>query len=283
VPSEQLLKAKDIQVTSQYQQEADSKFQLTVPYLIASQKPQIQLLPMSGNDQLSSNDLKQSLVIKGQLAGVNVDTLDTERPVVIMVDDKEIVAKVDPHGIFTGAVDGKVLLSSPTKLVKASVNFKNNNQTELATSRPYFIDTATHPQSALDMDVQPVQVIQPDQKRSVELSGKVIKSYSTLWLYLAIIMDNLASGLAGAAFIAFLSSLTSVSFTAVQYAIFSSLMTLTPKLLGGYSGTIVSNIGYPNFFLMTTLIGIPILILVVWVAKLLRDHERNQTTQQTGE
>ncbi len=283
VPSEQLLKAKDIQVTSQYQQEADSKFQLTVPYLIASQKPQIQLLPMSGNDQLSSNDLKQSLVIKGQLAGVNFDTLDTERPVVIMVDDKEIVAKVDPHGIFTGAVDGKVLLNSPTKLVKASVNFKNNNQTELATSRPYFIDTATHPDSALDMDVQPVQVIQPDQKSSVELSGKVIKSYSTLWLYLAIIMDNLASGLAGAAFIAFLSSLTSVSFTAVQYAIFSSLMTLTPKLLGGYSGTIVSNIGYPNFFLMTTLIGIPILILVVWVAKLLRDHERNQTTQQTGE
>ena len=163
------------------------------------------------------------------------------------------------------------------------VNFKNNNQTELATSRPYFIDTATHPDSALDMDVQPVQVIQPDQKSSVELSGKVIESYSTLWLYLAIIMDNLASGLAGAAFIAFLSSLTSVSFTAVQYAIFSSLMTLTPKLLGGYSGTIVSNIGYPNFFLMTTLIGIPILILVVWVAKLLRDHERNQTTQQTGE
>ncbi|MGL5213348.1 MAG: VOC family protein, partial [Acinetobacter junii] len=87
----------------------------------------------------------------------------------------------------------------------------------------------------------------------------------------------------GVTVIAFLSSLTSVSFTAVQYAIFSSLMTLTPKLLGGYSGTIVSNIGYPNFFLMTTLIGIPILILVVWVAKLLRDHERNQTTQQTGE
>ena len=93
-------------------------------------------------------------------------------------------------------------------------------------------------------------------------------------------MDNLASGLAGAAFIAFLSSLTSVSFTAVQYAIFSSLMTLTPKILGGYSGTIVTNIGYPNFFLMTTLIGIPILILVVWVAKLLRDHQHTQLQQK---
>ncbi len=50
-------------------------------------------------------------------------------------------------------------------------------------------------------------------------------------------------------------------------------MTLTPKILGGYSGTIVSNIGYPKFFLMTTLIGIPILVLVVWVAKLLRQHQ----------
>ena len=107
------------------------------------------------------------------------------------------------------------------------------------------------------------------------MSGKVITSYSKAWLYFAIIVDNLASGLAGAAFIAFLSSLTSVSFTAVQYAIFSSLMTLTPKILGGYSGTIVSHIGYPKFFLMTTLIGIPILLLVVWVAKLLRQHQQN--------
>jgi PAT family beta-lactamase induction signal transducer AmpG len=107
-----------------------------------------------------------------------------------------------------------------------------------------------------------------------QVSGKVIKAYSKIWLYFAIIMDNLASGMAGAAFIAFLSSLTSVSFTAVQYAIFSSLMTLTPKILGGYSGSIVNHIGYPNFFLMTTCIGIPILILVAWVAKLLAQQQQ---------
>jgi PAT family beta-lactamase induction signal transducer AmpG len=107
-----------------------------------------------------------------------------------MVDDKEIVAKVDPHGIFTGAVDGKVLLNSPTKLVKASVNFKNNNQTELATSRPYFIDTATHPDSALDMDVQPVQVIQPDQKAQLNFLVKSLKAtvpYGYIWRLLWII------------------------------------------------------------------------------------------------
>jgi PAT family beta-lactamase induction signal transducer AmpG len=42
-------------------------------------------------------------------------------------------------------------------------------------------------------------------EQPVEVSGKVIKPYSSLWLYFAIIVDNLASGLAGAAFIAFLS------------------------------------------------------------------------------
>jgi PAT family beta-lactamase induction signal transducer AmpG len=79
---------------------------------------------------------------------------------------------------------------------------------------------------------------------------------------LAVTADNLAAGFASAAFVAFLSSLTCVSFTAVQYAIFSSLMTLFPKTIGGYSGTIVDAIGYPGFFTFTTLIGIPVLWLV---------------------
>ncbi|MCI0654783.1 MAG: MFS transporter [Methylococcaceae bacterium] len=81
-------------------------------------------------------------------------------------------------------------------------------------------------------------------------------------LYIVISADNLTAGLAGAAFVAFLSSLTSVSFTAMQYALFSSLMTLIPKLLGGYSGTMVEAIGYSNFFLVASLMGVPVLVLV---------------------
>lgn len=281
VPNEVLAKANAVQVSARYQNQADSNIQLAVPYLITSQQPQIQLLPISNDDQLTLKELKQSLVVKGQLAGIKAEDLNAERPVVLKLDGQEFVAKVDSSGLFTGAVDGKLLQASSSKTITAWANLKNNTGHELLATRQYCIDT-TAPTDALDIDIQPVAVIDPGQAGTVELSGKVIKSYSSLWLYLAIIIDNLASGLAGAAFIAFLSSLTSVSFTAVQYAIFSSLMTLTPKLLGGYSGTIVSNIGYPNFFLMTTLIGIPILVLVVWVAKLLRDHE-NQTTQQKGE
>jgi PAT family beta-lactamase induction signal transducer AmpG len=91
--------------------------------------------------------------------------------------------------------------------------------------------------------------------------------HDMLMLYIVISADNISAGLASAAFIAFLSSLTNISFTAVQYAIFSSLMTLLPKILGGYSGTMVENIGYQSFFLLTALMGVPVLILIVWAGK----------------
>jgi PAT family beta-lactamase induction signal transducer AmpG len=86
--------------------------------------------------------------------------------------------------------------------------------------------------------------------------------HSLPMLYLVISADNLAAGLASAAFVAFLSSLTNVRFTAIQYAIFSSLMTLIPKTLSGYSGTMVDSLGYPMFFSLTAIMGLPVLVLV---------------------
>ena len=86
-------------------------------------------------------------------------------------------------------------------------------------------------------------------------------------LYLVIGADNLTAGLASAAFVAYLSSLTSLSFTSMQYAIFSSLMTLIPKLLGGYSGTVVEAVGYSWFFLGAAVIGIPVFFLVALAAR----------------
>ncbi len=91
-------------------------------------------------------------------------------------------------------------------------------------------------------------------------------------LAVVIAADNLSGGIATTAFIAFLSSMTNVSFTAVQYAIFTSIMTLFPKLIGGYSGTVVSNLGYPTFFLITALLGIPVLLLVLLIGYLLRER-----------
>lgn len=82
--------------------------------------------------------------------------------------------------------------------------------------------------------------------------------------------DNLSTGIATTAFVAFLSSLTNVSFTAVQYAIFSSMMSLCPKLIGGYSGTMVSAFGYERFFLATAIMGIPVLFLVMAAGRAVR-------------
>ena len=86
-------------------------------------------------------------------------------------------------------------------------------------------------------------------------------------LIMVIAADNLSAGLAVAAFVAWLSSLTSVSFTATQYAIFSSVMTLFPKLIGGYSGTIVKEHGYSDFFLMTAALGVPVIVLILFLSR----------------
>ena len=77
--------------------------------------------------------------------------------------------------------------------------------------------------------------------------------------------DNLAGGVASAAFIAYLSSLTNVSYSATQYALFSSMMLLLPKFLAGFSGDFVNAYGYAQFFTSTALLGVPVLLLV-WLA-----------------
>ena len=74
--------------------------------------------------------------------------------------------------------------------------------------------------------------------------------------------DNLSSGIASAAFIAYLSSLTNIKFSATQYALLSSMMLLLPKFIAGFSGEFVNAYGYAYFFNATALLGMPVLILV---------------------
>jgi PAT family beta-lactamase induction signal transducer AmpG len=84
--------------------------------------------------------------------------------------------------------------------------------------------------------------------------------------------DNLSGGLAGSAFIAYLSSLTNTAYTATQYALFSSLMTLPGKFIGGFSGWVVDHFGYVWFFSYTAIAGIPAVLLLSWL--LYCDHNR---------
>jgi len=89
----------------------------------------------------------------------------------------------------------------------------------------------------------------------------------TFYLAMVIGADNLSGGLAGSAFIAYLSGLTNRAYTATQYALFSSLMLLPAKFLGGFSGEIVDAFGFVQFFIYTALIGIPAIILIIYLIR----------------
>ena len=95
---------------------------------------------------------------------------------------------------------------------------------------------------------------------------------NVVFLALTVSADNLASGLSSAAFMAYLSGLTTKGYTATQYALFSSLMLMVPKFLAGISGYLVEAIGYGGFFSMTALIGLPVFGLV-WAVSW---HERRR-------
>jgi PAT family beta-lactamase induction signal transducer AmpG len=79
--------------------------------------------------------------------------------------------------------------------------------------------------------------------------------------------DNLAMGIAGTALIAYLSSLTTASYTATQYALFSSMYALPGKLLMGTSGFVVDAVGYPWFFVYTSCLGLPALVLLYLIVR----------------
>lgn len=89
-----------------------------------------------------------------------------------------------------------------------------------------------------------------------------------LWMLgAAICADNLSAGFAGTVFIAYLSGLTSLAYTATQYALFSSLMTLPGKFLAGFSGVVVDAHGYAALFVGTAAAGIPAVLLAVFLGR----------------
>jgi PAT family beta-lactamase induction signal transducer AmpG len=91
-------------------------------------------------------------------------------------------------------------------------------------------------------------------------------SMPMLWAQVGV--ENFTDGLADAAFLAYLSSLTNVNYSATQYALFSSMMLLLPKWLAGFSGKYVEQFGYEHFFTATACLGAPVLLLVWFAARM---------------
>ena len=98
----------------------------------------------------------------------------------------------------------------------------------------------------------------------VWLSGVGHDVQALVWVISA---DNLAGGIASAAFIAYLSSLTRIAYSATQYALLSSMMLLLPKFVAGFSGAFVDAYGYASFFTVTACLGLPVLVLVALASR----------------
>jgi PAT family beta-lactamase induction signal transducer AmpG len=94
-----------------------------------------------------------------------------------------------------------------------------------------------------------------------------VRGHDLTFLVFAVSADNLSAGIASSAFVAYLSGLTNVAYSATQYALFSSVMLLLPKYLAGWSGWAVDHFGYVSFFVGTALLGLPVLLLVWLVAR----------------
>jgi len=94
-----------------------------------------------------------------------------------------------------------------------------------------------------------------------------ISKPDTSMLAMVISADNLSGGFATSAFIAYLSSMTNKAYSATQYALFSSLMTLPAKFMGGFSGIVVDSVGFAYFFLYAGLLGIPALLLIIYILR----------------
>jgi PAT family beta-lactamase induction signal transducer AmpG len=97
---------------------------------------------------------------------------------------------------------------------------------------------------------------------NLAFAGLAIVGPDVSYLVLTISADNLAQGFTGTVFIAYLSGLTNVSYTATQYALFTSLMVLPGKVLSGFSGIVVEQVGWVSFFFYAALMGLP----AIWLA-----------------
>jgi PAT family beta-lactamase induction signal transducer AmpG len=121
---------------------------------------------------------------------------------------------------------------------------------------------------------------------AVALTNLLFAFLSTLqpeltWLAIVISADNISGGFAATAFVAYLSSLTNKAYTATQYALFSSLMTLPGKVISGFSGIVVDAEGYLTFFVVAAGLGLPAVVLVVILMRRSEDVARNAANVQT--
>jgi len=87
------------------------------------------------------------------------------------------------------------------------------------------------------------------------------------YLAMCVAAENLTGAMAGAALVAYLSGLCSPAYTATQYALLSSLAAMGRTLVASSGGVLADRLGWAPFFLLTTVVTAPALLLLIWIAR----------------
>jgi PAT family beta-lactamase induction signal transducer AmpG len=97
--------------------------------------------------------------------------------------------------------------------------------------------------------------------------AQVLAGHDVGMLAVSIFAENFTNGMGSAAFVAYLSSLCSAAFTATQYAVFSSVAALPTRLLTAPAGWMVDTLGWIPFFLVSTALAVPGLLILLWLMR----------------
>lgn len=103
---------------------------------------------------------------------------------------------------------------------------------------------------------------------NLSFAGLALVGHSNLVMAAAVGFENFASGIGGVAVVAYLSWLCNLRFTATQYALLSALASILGRFLSGTTaGALIEALGFVNFYLFTTLLAAPGVLLFLWLMR----------------
>jgi PAT family beta-lactamase induction signal transducer AmpG len=106
----------------------------------------------------------------------------------------------------------------------------------------------------------------------------LLQQASLIMLAAVITIENLASGMAGASYAAYMASLCDKRYTATQYALFSSLIGVTRVFFVSGDGWLVKHLGWGNFFILSTLLAVPGFVLLWRLSQMDKTLKMSETT-----
>ena len=98
-------------------------------------------------------------------------------------------------------------------------------------------------------------------------AAQALIGHDFAFLFATIGIENLSGGMGSAAFVAYLSSLCDIKYTATHYALFSSLMAVPRTILAASGGYFAETLGWVPFFLLTTVAALPGLLILWWLMR----------------